>query len=431
MGAMKFERKWFSNIAKKKYVKNGIWLYGLQFFNTVLPLVTLPYITRVLGTANYGTFSVVLNFVSYLQVAVEYGFALSATREVALISVDKSDSKDKLSIIFSRVISARLFLFLCCLAITLINIVIFNRPKEMNICFFVLSISLIGYVLQENWIFQGKQEMKFISICTIVARVTTTLLIFICIKNSSDIVLYCILYSLSPIIANTLGTIIAIKRYKLKFIRLKIRDIVKALKSGMYVFFTQLSSKVFGAIGITFLGIFASSEDVGIYSAIYKIPYVLMLLWNPIAQIIYPITSKKIVESNYDGYIFIKKLKKYILLLFGGISFIVGVFAKTITGIAFGEDYIQKFYVIYPLLLWMLLGINNNFEGIQTLVASGHDREYSECFQMGVIATIVFNYVLIYFWGINGAAVAPFISEGILAILLHYRIRKIGIFVKL
>lgn len=105
MGAMKFERKWFSNIAKKKYVKNGIWLYGLQFFNTVLPLVTLPYITRVLGTANYGTFSVVLNFVSYLQVAVEYGFALSATREVALISVDKSDSKDKLSIIFSRVIS--------------------------------------------------------------------------------------------------------------------------------------------------------------------------------------------------------------------------------------------------------------------------------------------------------------------------------------
>lgn len=428
---MRLGKKNFYNIIGKKYVKNGVWLYGLQFFNTVLPLVTLPYITRVLGTAKYGTFSVVLNFVSYLQVVVEYGFALSATREVALISDDENNSEDGLSRIFTRVIFVRFLLFICCFAITFINIVIFNRPKETNLCFFVLSISLIGYVMQENWIFQGKQEMKFISICTIVARIITTLLIFICIKTPKDIVLYCVLYSLSPIIANIMGTIIAVKRYKLRLLRLKMQDIIDALRNGMYVFFTQLSSKVFGAIGITFLGIFASSEDVGIYSAIYKIPYVLMLLWNPIAQIIYPITSKKIVESNYKGYIFIKRIKKYILLLFGGISVLVGIFAKPITAIAFGSDYVQRFYIIYPLLLWMLLGINNNFEGIQTLVASGHDKEYSACFQVGVIGTIIFNYLLIYLWGINGAAMAPLISEGLLSILLHYRVRRVGTFTNL
>lgn len=428
---MRLGKKNFYNIIGKKYVKNGVWLYGLQFFNTVLPLVTLPYITRVLGTAKYGTFSVVLNFVSYLQVVVEYGFALSATREVALISDDENNSEDGLSRIFTRVIFVRFLLFICCFAITFINIVIFNRPKETNLCFFVLSISLIGYVMQENWIFQGKQEMKFISICTIVARIITTLLIFICIKTPKDIVLYCVFYSLSPIIANIMGTIIAVKRYKLRLLRLKMQDIIDALRNGMYVFFTQLSSKVFGAIGITFLGIFASSEDVGIYSAIYKIPYVLMLLWNPIAQIIYPITSKRIVESNYKGYIFIKRIKKYILLLFGGISVLVGIFAKPITAIAFGSDYVQRFYIIYPLLLWMLLGINNNFEGIQTLVASGHDKEYSACFQVGVIGTIIFNYLLIYLWGINGAAMAPLISEGLLSILLHYRVRRVGTFTNL
>ena len=156
-----------------------------------------------------------------------------------------------------------------------------------------------------------------------------------------------------------------------------------------------------------------------------------MLLWNPIAQIIYPITSKRIVESNYKGYIFIKRIKKYILLLFGGISVLVGIFAKPITAIAFGSDYVQRFYIIYPLLLWMLLGINNNFEGIQTLVASGHDKEYSACFQVGVIGTIIFNYLLIYLWGINGAAMAPLISEGLLSILLHYRVRRVGTFTNL
>ena len=79
----------------------------------------------------------------------------------------------------------------------------------------------------------------------------------------------------------------------------------------------------------------------------------------------------------------------------------------------------------------MLLGINNNFEGIQTLVASGHDKEYSACFQVGVIGTIIFNYLLIYLWGINGAAMAPLISEGLLSILLHYRVRRVGTFTNL
>ena len=67
----------------KKSVQNGAWIYALQFFNIVVPLLTLPYITRVLGSSMYGTFSTALNIVSYLQVVVEYGFIMSATREVA------------------------------------------------------------------------------------------------------------------------------------------------------------------------------------------------------------------------------------------------------------------------------------------------------------------------------------------------------------
>lgn len=410
-------------LSGKRSVKNGIWLYGLQFFNTVLPLVTLPYITRILGASQYGVFSIVLNFVSYLQVVVEYGFALSATRKVAL-----ADSNDDFRGLFTKVICSRMLLFGICFLITIANVLIFDRPMTTNLCFLVLSASLIGYVLQENWIFQGKQEMKFISISTIIARTVTTILIFIVIKSPNDILLYCILYSLSPIIANSIGTIIAMNRYKLKFVRIRISDLIETLKSGMYVFFTQLSSKVFGAIGVTFLGIFASREDVGIYSAIYKIPYVLMLLWNPISQIIYPITSRKIVESNVDGYLYIHKLKRYCLLFFGAISILVGVFAQPITNIAFGSEYASRFYIIYPLLIWMLLGINNNFEGIQTLVGSGHDKEYSKCFQIGVIGTVAFNFILIYAFGINGAAIAPLMSEGLLGLLLYVQINKIGKF---
>ncbi len=419
---MKFDiMSYGKSLFRKRSVKNGIWLYTLQFFNMVLPLVTLPYITRILGASQYGVFSIVLNFVSYLQVVVEYGFALSATRSVAL-----AHEKDDLSSLFTTVVCSRLVLFVICIMLTVGNILIFDRPLVTNLCFLTLSCSLIGYVLQENWIFQGKQEMKYISICTIIARSVTTLLIFFVIKSPDDILLYCILYSLSPILANLIGTTLAMRRYHLRFVKIEISDLIASLKSGMYIFFSQLSSKVFGAIGVTFLGMFASNKDVGIYSAIYKIPYVIMLLWSPIGQILYPITSKRIAASNVDGYRFIRRIKKYALAFFGVIALGIGAFAKPVTSIAFGKEYASRFYIIYPLLAWDLLGINNNFEGIQTLVGSGCDKEYSRCFQIGVVGTVLFNFIFIYTMGINGAAIAPLVSEGLLALLLHIQIKKIG-----
>ena len=86
--------------------KNGIWLYLLQIFNTVIPLLTLPYITRVFSTEDFGSFSIALNIFGYLQVLVEYGFALSVTRKVALASKDMDTSNQ----LFTRVFFARLLL---------------------------------------------------------------------------------------------------------------------------------------------------------------------------------------------------------------------------------------------------------------------------------------------------------------------------------
>ena len=79
----------YKEILKNNTVKNGIWLYILQFFNTVFPLLTLPYVTRILGTNGYGIFSYALNIITYLQVIVEYGFNLSGAREIAIQESEK------------------------------------------------------------------------------------------------------------------------------------------------------------------------------------------------------------------------------------------------------------------------------------------------------------------------------------------------------
>ena len=209
------------------------------------------------------------------------------------------------------------------------------------------------------------------------------------------------------------------------FALLSWEDIYSELKDGFYVFTTQLSAKVFGAIGITFLGIFATTQDVGVYSAIQKITNVLILCWTPISQILYPMSSQYL-QRNYDeGKQFIRKISRIVLPIFISIAIILGIFSHKIVLIAFGSEYAQRYYWLIPLLLWVVIAIGNNFLGIQLLLGSGHDKEYNKCFQIGVASTIALNLLLIYMFKGDGASIAPMISESILMVLLIIQIRKI------
>lgn len=156
-------------ILKRKSVKNGAWLYLLQIFNTVVPLLTLPYITRILGAKQYGIFSIAINVIGYYQVVVEYGFAMSATRKVAL----SDKNSDSLSKTFSTVFFSRCILLMVCFGITVGYIFLNRNQLSQCFCLMILMITLFGNCIQLNWLFQGMQQMKYITIVSMISRTIT------------------------------------------------------------------------------------------------------------------------------------------------------------------------------------------------------------------------------------------------------------------
>lgn len=408
-------------IFNSKLAKNGLWLYSLQFFNTIIPIITLPYVTRILGAKEYGAFSIALNIITYLQVLVEYGFGMSATREVAL-----SDKKEKsLSTLFSAVLLSRGILLSISIIITGLYCALARLPANQFLCVSILSICLFGYCVQQNWIFQGMQEMKYISIINIVSRSLSTILILVFVKAPNDLLLYCFLYSISPFASGFLGLIVSAYKYGIKLVRITLVDVINELRNGFYVFTTQLSSKVFSAIGITILGFFATEEVVGTFSAIQKIPNIIVMLWMPISQVLYPHISEKMSKSFIDGEKYVLKMQKKFIILFLALILILCVFSKTVVSIAFGKEYLDYYYWIIPLSFWIIFAICNNFWGVQILLASGHDREYGRAFQISVCFTVLLNVLLI--WKIKGlgASLAPLLSEILLSVLLIHEIRKL------
>ena len=330
--------KRLAELTQKKSIKNGMWMYLLQFFNTIIPLLPLPYITRVLGSTKYGVFSIALNLVMYMQVVVEYGFGMSATRKIAL-----NDSSESINKTFSGVLFARVILFAICFVFSVIYAIVERDNPEQFLSLLILDICLLGYCVQVNWLFQGLQEMKFISLVNIVARTVSVILIFAFVKTPSDLLLYCFFYSVSPFLSGVIGCIIAVRRYKIKLFRPDKSRIWNELKDGWYVFTTQLSSKVFGAIGITFLGFFAIEREVGVYSAIQKITNVMILCWTPISQVLYPISSKKFQGDYFQGKMFVRKIRRFVLPVFSGIAILIGFFSQRIVTIAFGDEYAANF----------------------------------------------------------------------------------------
>jgi len=151
-----------------------------------------------------------------------------------------------------------------------------------------------------------------------------------------------------------------------------------------------------------------------------------MLMWTPISSILYPLSSMKMQESWNDGKRYVLKYRKIFVVMFAFLSLLIALFSKKIIALVFGVEYAQYFYWIFFLLAWLVIGINNNFLGIQILLGSGHDKEYSRCFQISVVITIILNIVLIYLCEGLGASLAPMLSEIVLYILLRYQINRIN-----
>lgn len=411
--------KKITSLLKSKVLVNSAWLIVLQVFNTVVPLLTLPYITRVLGTSNYGVFSLALNWITYFQVIVEYGFGFTGARKVSIYG------DDGLQELYSRIITARIMLlggtYLVMNGLSIILRVDEAQYISMNILFLIV----LGVAFQLTWLFQGKQDMKLIAIVNAVSRLISVIMVFALVHKEQHLYLYCICYAITFLLSATLGIELAKKKYGLKVKLSGVKDAVSEIKDGWYLFISQAMSKIFSGIGTTVLGFAATSSVVGIYSAIYKIPYIMVLFFSPISQALYPHISVKFSQSFNSGRQTCKKTAKWVIPIFALAGVTIIILRNPLISIAFGKSYLIYSIIIIPLVIWMLLSVINNFLGIQYLVASGNQKLYSQAFTISSLITVVLNVFLGLIYGIYGISIAAPIGEACLTILLFLNGKKV------
>ncbi len=401
-------------ILNNSVTRNIASLYVIQIANYILPVITVPYLVRVLGPADYGVVAFGQGLIAYFNLFVEYGFGLSATRK---ISFQRNDST-ALSRTVSNVWAAKILLCVVGFGVLLPLVTVVPKLQESALLLLILYGMVIGNVFFPLWLFQGMEKMAAISVINLVMRLLVVIGIFTVVHRPEDYMAYAGLTSLGAIGAGLAGAGVAFRMFQIRPVIPSQRGVREALAEGWMLFLSQASVSLYSVGNAFILGILTNHTAVGYYSAAEKVVKAVLSLFNPLSQAVYPRFSKMASDSRALA---MQWARRMLVVMSGlGLALSVALFAgaPVIVQILLGPQYEPSIIVMRILSgLTLLIGASNVL-GIQLMLPFGRDRAFTSILVGAGIINIALAVSLAPIWQESGMAASVLVSEGFVTVTM-------------
>lgn len=379
----------------------------MQAINYLVPLITLPYLTRTLGVEQYGAFNLALSLIQYGILFVTFGFNLSATRYIA----QYRHNYLLVSRIFWETIIAKMFLLV--IACTILSIVTLSVDSFQKITWliFILLLQLLSVAIDPLWLFQGIERLEKISIAGSVIRLLNIPLLLIFVHSSEDVnkaawiqVAIFLLIALMNLLFVYHTKIICIVKYS----QLKI---INALRSSLPLFIGAAAISLYNTSTPLLLGLVNNYEEVGIYAASFRVQVAAIGIFTVLGQVIYPRVNHLFAQNEQDGYLFVRKLLIYMfpILLISCLLFyfIVPTFASWALGDGFNASK-ETLQIMTPMLFLVPYSV---VFAHNVLLPLGHKRIYYMVPLVIGVCHIIYSSILSKYFGAIGASYSILLTE--------------------
>ena len=336
----------------KKATKNTSMLYLMNIAKMIFPLVTLPYLTRVLTVECYAIVAYVKAVMQYVQIVLMFGFSLSATKDI----VNAAEDKREIGAITGSVLEAKGVLSIIAAAVLLVLTAAIPLLRENPLFTALAFINIVITEMLADFLFRGIDKMEIITIRFVASKLISTVLTFVFIKNDNHVLLIPLFDILGSVAALAL-VLIEIHNMGIIITKMPLSDALSRLKESAIYFASNMATTAFGALNTLLVGIFVKKTDVSYWSLCMQLISAVQSLYAPITNGIYPsmVRTKSL------------KLLKKILLVFmpvvvGGciICVLLSNFIVTLIGGPQYTDAAPVFRMLVPVLLFsfpgMLLG---------------------------------------------------------------------------
>lgn len=396
--------------------KNYIYSIISEILIILIPLVTSPYISRILGATQIGVYTYCYSIVSYFILFAKMGINNHGSRRIASAKVSQEKNK-----IFSNIIVIQIILSIIALFFYFIYI-LYNRHTYHTISM-IMVIYIVASLFDINWFFMGIENFRIIVVRNIIIKIIGTILLFCFIKKETDLWKYVIILGLNQLIGQ-ISVWSYLKRY-VKFIKPSILEIKRQLKSIFLLFIPQIAVSIYKLMDKIMLGYYCTKDQLGYYEYATIIVNLPLGFITSLGVVMLPRVSSMLREGE------IKKTKQYLhysLLFVIGLSsaFMFGLSAISPTFIPFyfGKNFEPASDLVIGLSITLIFLSWANVIRTQYLIPNEKDKEYILSLIIGAIVNLCLNIKLIPLYEAKGAVIGTIIAEAIVCIVQTYSARK-------
>ena len=397
----------------KVLASNFAYLSLLQVAGYVFPLITLPYLARVIGVDGFGKIAFAAAVMTWIQTIADWGFNFTATRDIA----KNRDNKEIVANIFSNVLYAKGLLMLVSLAILTLIIWLVPKFSENATILYVTFFMVPGHILFTDWFFQAVERMRYITILNLLSKFIFTIAVFLFIKNKEDYILQPLFVSLGYLVAGIIAMYYIVVKWNIRLCRFSFKTVINLIQGSADVFLNNLMPNLYNSFSIMLLGFWSGDVANGKLDAGSKFVNIMQQFMTVISRTFFPFLSRRI-----DKHTMYVKLN-LIFAIIG--SFLLFLFAPLIIRTFFSAEFENSIIVLQIMSFSIIFLSLSNIYGTNYLIIEGYERRLRNITAICSIIGMLISFPLIYYFSYIGAAITITLTRGLLGGAITISAKKI------
>lgn len=388
----------------KTVFANFGYLSLLQIAGYVFPLITMPYLARVIGADGFGKIAFASAIIVWIQTISDWGFNLTATRDVA----QNRNNKEKVSRIFSNVLWARCILTILSGLILLFVVLLVPYLRENADIIFVTFLLVPGYILFPEWFFQAIERMKYTTIFNLIIKLIFTISVFIFIHKREDYLIQPLLTTIGYLLCGIGALYLILKKWGYTLYKPELTEIHETIRNSADVFINNLMPNLYNSFSVMLLGFFCGSTANGVYDGGNKFPTIFNNFQSVLSRAFYPFLSRR-----PDKHSFYAKLNIGSALI--GAVFLIAI-SPLVIKIMLGDEF-EKSVIVMQILSFSVVFLAMSYTyGTNYLIINHKEKPLRNLTFVSSIVGMCVSIPLVYYFSYIGAAVTVLFCRGLLGI---------------
>ena len=395
---------------KYNFIQNFIYNIAMYLF----PLVTYPYVTRVLTPEEIGKVTFAQSFSTYFSILAICGITTYATRKVAVLRDRPNELRGFVKEILALETVLSFIVFLVYVGVVLFVPYLRDRKFEL----ILMSVNIFTGGISSLWLYNGLEQFGSITKRFLICKTFTVILFFVTVRKSGDYLWYAAFTFLADALVNLIGLLLIPKYVRLSGVRIRIRNVFRHVKGAIVFLASTMANCIYTNLDSVMLTLLTNDKQTGFYSSALKIRTLLIAVVLALARVLMPrlaysLRDGKVEEVNYT----VRKVLHITLLLAVYLSVFTVFNAEKIIVIFAGHAYsYASSTLIWAVMSVPVFSVSAIFTE-QLFIAQNKEKYVTKVIMIGAVADILLNYVLMPSYGSAGGAAATFLTEMLILIL--------------